>query len=347
MMEGGTERGMGQGREGRPGQWEAKRRKEGNETCKWLWHFPPPKPHCRLQPGSLQYEDCLGFDSECLCSTRSHRQDGQCVCSCQKLAPCYINQYSHPGVQSEGALELLTSGAFKYVGNSEAPGWPELQVPLWSWRTSKRMVLPTGVQELQEAKSREPSLPSSGLSSQADGQGLLLQGWESRRRSVAQAQWDNRRWHQKAELPALARTFCSSFTSFPPPLAGGGRNGQWERRGVTAGGETLSPSRTRRKGVSFPRLAATGHHKPGSLNQIYSLTVLETRSSKSRHQLTNVPLRALGKSTLLANPSSAGSRSPWAYGPTTLALFPSSHGSPPCASHVPLPGSYRDICHWI
>lgn len=89
--------------------------------------------------------------------------------------------------------------------------------------------------------------------------------------------------------------------------------------GVAVAMETLNPSQRRRKGIRFPRLAGTSHHKLESLKQIYSLTVLETRSSKSRHQLTNVPLRALGKSTLLANPSSAGTRFPWASGPTALA----------------------------
>lgn len=85
--------------------------------------------------------------------------------------------------------------------------------------------------------------------------------------------------------------------------------------GVSADGEIVSPSETRRKGASFPKLAVTSHHKRGSLKQIYSLTVLETRSSKPRHQMTQVPLRALGKSALMANPSSADSRPPWLMTP--------------------------------
>jgi hypothetical protein len=112
---------------------------------------------------------------------------------------------------------------------------------------------------------------------------------------------------------------------------------------VSADGETLSPSQTIKKRYQFPRLAVTSHHKLGSLKQIYSLAVLETRSSKSRHQLTHVPLRALGKSTFMANPSSADSRLP-------LGLWPHHSGSASipswlsplclCTTHVPLPGSY-------
>lgn len=127
--------------------------------------------------------------------------------------------------------------------------------------------------------------------------------------------------------PAFARTFCSSLSS-SLPAAGGGRKDQWDRRGVAVARETLRPSQRRRKGIGFPRLAGTSHHKLESLKQIYSLTVLETRSSKSRHQLTNVPLRALGKSTLLANPCSAGSRFPWASGSTSILSMLNPHVLP-------------------
>lgn len=79
----------------------------------------------------------------------------------------------------------------------------------------------------------------------------------------------------------------------------------------------------------------TGHHKLGSLKQIYSLAVLETRSSKSRHQLTHVPLRALGKSTFMANPSSADPRLPLGLWPHRSARLPSPHGSPCYVSAPP------------
>lgn len=80
--------------------------------------------------------------------------------------------------------------------------------------------------------------------------------------------------------------------------------------GMSADGGDPKPITDNKKRYQYPGLAVTGHHKLGSLKQIYSLTVLETRSSKSRHQLTHVPLRALGKSTFMANPSSADSRLP-------------------------------------
>lgn len=135
------------------------------------------------------------------------------------------------------------------------------------------------------------------------------------------------------------------------PLDSEGRNDQRDRRGRVCRRETLSPSLTiRNKRYQYPGLAVIAHHRLRSLKQIYSLAVLETRSSKSRHQLTHVPLRALGKSTFMANPSSADSRLPLGFWPhhSGSASIP-SWLSPLClcTTHVPLPGSYKDPHHWI